>query len=117
MTDKPTNISIEDLLVISQQKAKTAVALATAEKASADYKVTEAEYRGLLTGIYYKYGLSQQDKINDATGEIIYYADLLAAQQKAAEEQAAQQAAQQEAAKEATEATEEISEDQNPEEA
>lgn len=57
---------------MAQHKAKTAVALATAEKSSSDYKVLEAEYRALLAGIYYKYKLTPVDKVNEASGEIIY---------------------------------------------
>lgn len=72
MVERIEKIAVEDLLMISQQKAKTAVALAAAEKSSSDYKVAEAEYRSLLTGMYYKYNLSPNDKVNDSTGEIIY---------------------------------------------
>ncbi len=70
--EKEKVVDISDLLVLSQHKAKTAILLATAEKSLSDYKLSDAEYKALITKVYFKYNLSPEDRLNDQTGEIMY---------------------------------------------
>lgn len=71
MSDKPTEKLEEvDRLALELSKANRKTALAQAEKALAQNETAELAYKYVVLQLYMKYGLTQADTINEATGEI-----------------------------------------------
>jgi len=70
--DKPTYISKEDLTAIQNAKANVAYMRVLAEKAAAERHAAELEVKNMILMAFMKYGLTNNDNI-DNDGRIIYY--------------------------------------------
>jgi hypothetical protein len=70
-TQRPTHLEDIDKLVLELAKAKKQVALANAEKALAQNDTAELSYKYMVLQIFMKYGLTENDKLDDA-GNIFY---------------------------------------------
>lgn len=62
-------ISIEDLLALTQQKARVAIAMAAAERAATEHKLADSEYRNMLNALGAKYNMPPNTQFNELTGE------------------------------------------------
>ena len=68
-------ISPEDINKITMAKVKLQLAIAQAEKTTAEARVADLEYRSLVQHIFLSYGLKMTDRIDDATGRILREGD------------------------------------------
>lgn len=64
MTDKPKQISNEDLAVLQNAKTNVAFMRALADKAKAEAHSSELELKNLILNLYMKYGIGPNDQIH-----------------------------------------------------
>lgn len=73
-------VNQEDMTAISQAKNRLALAVSEAEKAAANAKIADLEYRSTVQHIFIKYNMAITDRIDDSTGEIFRGPDESAAE-------------------------------------
>jgi hypothetical protein len=78
-TCKPEKISDHDLLSIirakqkfEEAKHKAEIALMAAEKYTLSGQIAELEYKNFVGNIFKKYGLTEKDSVDEASGTIAY---------------------------------------------
>lgn len=63
-------VSPDDMVVLSHAKLRVQLAVSQAEKAGADARIADLEYRSLVQQVFIKYGLKGTDRIDEKTGVI-----------------------------------------------
>jgi hypothetical protein len=60
----------DDMAVLNNAKLRVQLAVSRAEKAGADARIADLEYRSLVQQVFIKYGLKTTDRIDEQTGVI-----------------------------------------------